>query len=91
MYQYFPALAAAGITVTPAPLLAGDDLGRRQTTGGYTWDRLWTAIRGRLAAVATRRSYDVVWIEYELMPFLPALLEHLFLRGGPPAAGGTTG
>jgi len=34
--------------------------------------------------VATRRRYDVVWIEYELMPFLPALLEHLFLRGGPP-------
>ena len=82
--RYFPALAAAGITVTPAPLLAGDDLGRRQTTGGYPWDRLWAAIRGRLAAVATRRRYDVLWIEYELMPFLPALLEHLFLRGGPP-------
>src|SRR5204863_1880035 len=67
-----------------APLLAGEDLGRRQTTGGYPWGRLWAAIRGRLAAAGTRRRYDVLWIEYELMPFLPARLEHLLLRGGPP-------
>ena len=84
MYQYVPALADAGIVVTPAPLLAGDDLSRRQATGRYPWPRLWAAIRARLAAVGTRRRYDVLWIEYELMPFLPALLEHLLLRGGPP-------
>ncbi len=84
MYQYLPTLAAAGIAVTPAPLLAGEDLGRRQTTGGYPLRRLWAAIRGRVQAVATRRRYDVLWIEYELMPFLPALIEHLLLRGGPP-------
>jgi len=83
MYQYVPALADAGITVTPAPLLAGEDLSRRQATGRYPWRRLWTAIRGRLAAVGTRRRYDVLWIEYELMPFLPAVIEHLLLRGGP--------
>ena len=84
MYQYLPALAAAGISVTPAPLLAGDDLGRRQTTGGYPASRLWAAIGGRLRAVATRRRYDLLWIEYELMPFLPAAVEHVLLRGGPP-------
>ena len=84
MYQYVPALADAGIRVTPAPLLAGDDLSRRQATGRYPWPRLWAAIRARLAAVATRRRYDVLWISTELMPFLPALLEHLLLRGGPP-------
>jgi glycosyltransferase involved in cell wall biosynthesis len=84
MYQYLPALAAAGISVTAAPLLAGEDLGRRQTTGGYPLGRLWAAISGRARAVATRRRYDVLWIEYELMPFLPALVEHLCLRGGPP-------
>ena len=84
MYQYVPALAEAGIAVTASPLLAGDDLGRRQTTGGYPWRRLWAAARARLAAVGTRRRYDVLWIEYEVMPFLPALVEHLLLRGGPP-------
>jgi hypothetical protein len=34
--------------------------------------------------VGTRRRHDVLWIEYERMPFLPALVEHLLLRGGPP-------
>jgi glycosyltransferase involved in cell wall biosynthesis len=84
MYQYVPALAAHGITVTPAPLLDGDDLGRRQSDGRYPWPTLWRALRGRLRAVAGRHRYDVLWIEYELMPFLPALVEHLCLRGGPP-------
>jgi len=70
--------------VTRAPLLAGDDVGRRQTAGGYPWRRLWAAFRGRIGAVAGRHRYDVLWIEYELMPFLPALIEHLLLRGGPP-------
>jgi glycosyltransferase involved in cell wall biosynthesis len=84
MYQYFPALAAAGITVTPAPLLAGEDVGHRQTAGGYPWRRLWAAFGGRIGAVAGRYRYDVLWIEYELMPFLPAWVEHLLLRGGPP-------
>ncbi|MEO5821430.1 MAG: glycosyltransferase family 4 protein [Vicinamibacteraceae bacterium] len=84
MYQYFPDLAAAGIRVTAAPLLAGEDLGRRQTSGGYPVRRLWAAILGRIRAAATRHRYDVLWIEYELMPFLPARLEHLLLRGGPP-------
>jgi glycosyltransferase involved in cell wall biosynthesis len=84
MYQYIPALAAAGIDVTVAPLLAGEDLGRRQRTGGYLPSRLWGALRGRLEAVATRRRYDVLWIEYELIPFAPALVELLLLRGGPP-------
>jgi glycosyltransferase involved in cell wall biosynthesis len=84
MYQYLPALAAAGITVTPAPLLGGDDLGYRQTTGRYPWRRLWASTSARIRAVSTRRRYDVLWIEYELMPFLPARVEHLLLRGGPP-------
>ena len=84
MYQYFEALAAAGIEVTPAPLLAGDDLGRRQTTGDYTFGRMWAAVQGRLRAVATRRRYDVLWIEYELIPYLPAFLERLLLGAAPP-------
>jgi glycosyltransferase involved in cell wall biosynthesis len=84
MYQYLPSLAAAGITVTAAPLLVGEALSRRQASGTYPWRSLWAALRGRVRAVAGRRRYDVVWIEYELMPFVPALVEHLLLRGGPP-------
>lgn len=84
MYQYLPGLAAAGLAVTPAPLLAGDDLGHRQAAGGYRWGSLWTAARRRLRDLATRRRYDVLWIEYELLPYVPAFLERLLLRGGPP-------
>jgi glycosyltransferase involved in cell wall biosynthesis len=84
MYQYLPALAAAGIAVTSAPLLSGADLGRRQATGAYPWGGLWSALRDRSRALAGRRRFDVLWIEYELVPYLPAFVEHLFLRGGPP-------
>ena len=84
MYQYLPSLAAAGVRVTPAPLLAGDDLGHRQATGGYRWRSLRAAVRRRLRDLATRRHYDVLWIEYELLPFVPAFIEQLLLRGGPP-------
>ncbi len=84
MYQYLGALADAGIDVTTAPLFTDADLDRRYATGGYGWRAIGAATAGRLRALATRQRYDALWIEYELLPFAPALVEHLLAAGGPP-------
>jgi glycosyltransferase involved in cell wall biosynthesis len=84
MYQYLGALATAGIEVTPAPLLTDADSARRHATGRYTWRAVAAAAVGRVATLASRRRYDALWIEYELLPFVPALVERILVAGGPP-------
>ena len=84
MYQYLDALAAAGIAVTPAPLFTDLDLDHRYATGGYAWRGVAAATVRRLRALAGRGRYDALWIEYELLPFAPAVVERLLVAGGPP-------
>jgi glycosyltransferase involved in cell wall biosynthesis len=84
MYQYLDRLAAAGIDVTAAPLFSDADLAHRYASGGYGWRTAASAAARRLRALAGRRRYDVLWIEYELLPFAPALVERLVAAGGPP-------
>jgi hypothetical protein len=34
----------------------------------------------RLLALARQKRYDVIWVEYELLPWVPAAIEQLCLR-----------
>lgn len=77
-------LAAADIQVEYLPLLKNDHLkrlssGRRAsiiaTTGAYL---------GRFWQILTRRNHDLVWVQYELFPYLPGGLERLAGLGGKP-------
>lgn len=82
-YQYLPELARLGIAVHSAPLFDDDYLrdlytGRRPSpvaVAGYYARRL--AVLGRL------RGYDLVWLEYELLPSLPFGEQALALAGVP--------
>ena len=77
-YQYLPWLESAGIDATVSPLLsdsyvAGLQLGDRnirEVISGY-WQRLQTLVNSR--------SFDLVWIEKEALPWLPASLENVLL------------
>jgi glycosyltransferase involved in cell wall biosynthesis len=84
MYQYLDRLAASGIDVTAAPLFSDADLARRYASGGYGWRAAASATARRLRALRGRRRYDALWVEYELLPFAPALVERLVSAGGPP-------
>ena len=75
LYQYLPYLTSQGIHVTVANLFENDyikDLyaGRR---------RHFSAIIGayirRLGYLLKSRDFDLLWIEYEIFPWLPALGE----------------
>lgn len=74
-YQYLPYLSERGIEITVAPLFGDwyqDDLyhGRRRR-----WGRICLAYLRRLWWLARSSTYDLVWIEYEALPWLPAFAE----------------
>jgi glycosyltransferase involved in cell wall biosynthesis len=72
-YQYVPYLQQQGIEVAHAPLLTNADLKRLYTAGRRG---LAATLFGYLKrALKLFRKYDVLWIEKELFPMLPALGE----------------
>ncbi|MSP48615.1 MAG: glycosyltransferase [Alphaproteobacteria bacterium] len=82
--QFLPHLKAAGHEVVSEPLFDDDyltslyDEGKRQTTA------VLAAYANRLGVIRTRGHYDLVWMEKEALPWLPASFEAWLLRGGPP-------
>ena len=82
--QYFEALAREGIACRLSPLLSDSYLPLRYredprryayALAGYVL-RVWTLLRAR--------AYDVVWVEGELFPGLPAIFEGLLAMTGTP-------
>lgn len=76
MYQYLPALRSAGIDVEVSPLFDSD-----YVRALYGQQRAWAAIaRGyarRLRAQLAAAAFDAVWLEKELLPWLPSAVERL--------------
>jgi len=83
-YQYLPHLAAEGIEVTVAPLLPDDYL--RDLYGGrpIRWGAILTAYLGRVRSLVAARAFDLVWLEKELLPWLPAWGERWLSAWGIP-------
>lgn len=82
--QFLPGLKAAGIETKVAPLF--DDFyldclfSDRSTGKAYLVKR----VLARLTQLLTARRFDLVWIEGELIPFLPGRLETLLHGLMPP-------
>lgn len=78
-YQYLPVLEQSGLRCEVAPLFDDAYLANRYGSGrGASLDfvkALWRRLRALLRAT----RYDRVVIEYELLPYFPALLERLLL------------
>jgi len=84
MYQFLPELRAAGIDVVPAPLVPDALLGTRYATGRYPVHALAARYAARVRDLAGGGAYDLLWIEYELFPWVPAFVELLAARLTPP-------
>lgn len=83
-YQYVPRLEQSGIAVTVAALSPDEYVarlyaGRRPGLGSIARDYV-----RRLAKLASVGRYDVVWIEKELFPGAPAVVERLLSSLGVP-------
>jgi glycosyltransferase involved in cell wall biosynthesis len=74
MLQYIPALEAEGIKVDAAPLL-GDDYVSDLYADRVSPARIIRAYFRRLRVLWSASSYDVIWLEKELFPWVPAWLE----------------
>jgi hypothetical protein len=83
-YQFLPYLAAAGIEVTVAPLLAEAYLKRLYASGRRGLGETLRAYFRRVSQLSRSKQYDLLWIEYELFPWLPAWFEDLFASRIPP-------
>jgi glycosyltransferase involved in cell wall biosynthesis len=83
-YQYLPYLRERGIEVTLAPLLPDDylrDLYAGEKPGIIS---ILAAYLRRIGALIRRKKFDLLWIEYELFPWLPGWLESLALSKATP-------
>lgn len=82
-YQYLPWLEAAGIEVSAAPLLSDAYVQGLQRNRKSPVEAL-RAYVGRVSALIGSAQFDLLWIEKECLPWLPAWLEKLLMHGKIP-------
>ena len=77
-YQYFPYLTARGVEIIPAPFF-NDEYVRNLYRGQQTsLTAVLSAYLKRLSILIRSSSFDLLWIEKELLPWIPAWFESLF-------------
>jgi glycosyltransferase involved in cell wall biosynthesis len=80
-FQYIPLLKAKDMQVTSSPFLSDEYLGRLYAGKrgfGFAWLVL-AAYWKRLTVMFKCSDYDLIWIEKEIFPWLPAWFERLFI------------
>ena len=82
-YNFIPALQREGFEVTVAPLLDSDYLHRFYNGQSRSVGSLLKAYWRRLGYLAASRRYDLIWIEKEALPWMPAALERVFFGKQP--------
>jgi glycosyltransferase involved in cell wall biosynthesis len=83
LLQFFPWLRDAGIACLVQPLLSDELLQGRYDAGRYSFDKGLLAYGLRVLQLLQRRQFDLIWIEKEALPWLPAWFELALLRGVP--------
>ncbi len=79
-YQYLPYLGSKGIEVTLAPLL--DNVNVQRLYNGQRVELfrvLWAYFR-RVLWLSRARSFDLIWLEKEMIPWLPVWWEQILSR-----------
>jgi glycosyltransferase involved in cell wall biosynthesis len=78
-FQYLPAVEAAGFECVVSPLFDDDYLSHKYAYGRAKLRHVIVAFMRRFHAVLTMPRGAVVVVEYELLPFFPAVLERLLV------------
>jgi glycosyltransferase involved in cell wall biosynthesis len=78
--QYFPYFEDAGIHCTHAPLFSNEYLEVLYQTGSRPFGEVIKGYLGRLRDLLEVRRHDVIVIEKELLPYVPAVFERLLSR-----------
>lgn len=83
-YQYLPGLAESGIEVSVSPLFSEAYLEDFYRSGKKRPTALLLAYWSRLKQLLKANQFDLLWVEKELFPWLPAFAEQLLARLGLP-------
>jgi len=79
-YQYIPALRALDLELEVSPLLRDEYVERLYEKQATNWSELLMDYLTRIIQLFRIRSYDLIWIEKELFPNLPAWFERMLGR-----------
>lgn len=80
MYQFTPALEAAGFEITVSPLFSDHYVESLYATGSRPRLEIFLGYLRRLKILLQVKQFDVVWVEKELFPYLPGMFEHSLAR-----------
>lgn len=83
-YQFFPFLRAAGIRIDEGPLLGREYLDALYQRGERPAKVMARSAWRRLRSLASARSYDLLWVEKEVLPWFPSALEQLAIPSRVP-------
>lgn len=81
--QYIPHLERLGLQLAVHPLLSNDALARLYKDGKRSFRDLLGALAKRVAALLRETGADVIWLQQEVFPFLPAAVEAALMAGRP--------
>lgn len=83
-YQYLPYLRSLGIEVDVAPLFDEEYLKQLYQQKTKNRKQVFHAYIQRIRILIQSKKYDLLWIEYELFPWLPSFAEKLLSLWGIP-------
>ena len=76
-YQYFPYLEEQGIAIVSAPFFSDEYVKSLYAGQSISNGYILRAYFKRLITLAKSASFDLLWVEKELIPWMPAWFEHL--------------
>jgi len=83
-YQYLPYLQSRHVEIQVAPMLDDEYISRLYAGKRASFFAMGRAYAHRLVRLASAGSFDLLWVEKEVLPWLPAWAETLFDRLGIP-------
>ncbi|MGA9121575.1 MAG: glycosyltransferase family 4 protein [Bacteroidota bacterium] len=76
-YQYLPYLRSRGLEITVAPLLGNEYLRRLYNGESLDIRDIVSSYGRRIVRLRRRARHQLIWIEYEALPWLPSIVESL--------------
>lgn len=82
--QYLPYLKTRGHSITVAPLLSDEYVRRLYAGERASVVDIAASYARRIGALLKASSYDLLWVEYEALPWMPFWVESTFLPSRVP-------
>lgn len=81
--QYLPILSKIGIDFDVQPFFSDEMLQEKYKKGNYSLIGLLHAYVQRIKILVLKKKFDLIWIEKESLPWIPAQIEKALLSGVP--------